>query len=57
MTDTRIAKDKYLFRDADHLNNRGASVTSYLLLQKLIKIGYLPKTADGYSSNQNDIKM
>lgn len=46
--DTRITQDKYLYSNSDHLNPKGAAIMSYLLLQKLIQKGYLPKSADGY---------
>jgi hypothetical protein len=51
-TNTPISHDRYLFANTDHLNERGASVLSYLLLQKLIEKGYLPKSADGYDYTQ-----
>jgi hypothetical protein len=44
----QLTKNYDLFSNSDHLNNIGATVTSYLLLQELIKAGYLPKEADGY---------
>lgn len=44
----QLTGDSYLYRDSDHLNPNGAAVLSYLLLQKLINQGYLPKSADGY---------
>ena len=47
LNDPRL-KSANLFGDADHLNKEGASVVSYLILQKLIRMGYLPKSADGY---------
>ena len=45
---TQITQNKYLFDNSDHLNNKGAAITSYLLLQELIKANYLPKKVDGY---------
>ena len=47
-TDERLTKNKYLFGSADHLNPKGAVIFSYLLLQRLIDKGYVPKNADGY---------
>lgn len=48
MTNKQITENKTLFSNSDHLNDKGASIVSYLLLQQLIQIHYLPKTADGY---------
>lgn len=48
-TITQLTGDSFLYRDSDHLNPQGAAVFSYLLLQKLIERGYLPKSANGYS--------
>lgn len=47
----KLTQDRYLYSNSDHLNGRGAAIASYLLLQQLIKDGYLPKTADGYDYN------
>lgn len=44
----QLTKNTDLFSNSDHLNTRGAAVTSYLLLRELIKAGYLPRDADGY---------
>lgn len=44
----QLTKNSDLFSNSDHLNSIGATVTSYLLLQKLIDAGYLSKEADGY---------
>lgn len=43
-----IAQNTSLFSNADHFNERGAAVFSYILLQELIDRGYLPPEADGY---------
>lgn len=43
-----IITKNFFYYDADHLNKNGAITFSYLLLQKLIKEGYLPKSTDGY---------
>lgn len=47
-SNTQLTKNKYLFGNSDHLNPKGAAITSYLLLKRLIDAGYLPKEADGY---------
>jgi hypothetical protein len=46
--DPRLTKNRLLFHNSDHLNYKGAAITSYVLLQHLIKQNYLPKAADGY---------
>lgn len=46
--DKRLTENRTLFSNSDHLNDKGASIVSYLLLQKLIDMYYLPKTADDY---------
>lgn len=43
-----VSANNRFFVNADHLNENGAIVFSYHLLQELISQGYLPKTADGY---------
>ncbi|HUQ85785.1 MAG TPA: hypothetical protein VM077_05670 [Candidatus Limnocylindrales bacterium] len=47
-TNSQLTNNKYLFSNSDHLNQKGAAITSYLLLQQLIEKGYLPKEVDGY---------
>lgn len=47
-TSDELTKHTELYADTDHLNGRGASVFSYLLLQRLIDHGYLTKSSDGY---------
>lgn len=44
----QLTENRYLFINSDHLNKKGALITSYLLLQELIDMKYLPKEADGY---------
>lgn len=44
----QLTRDTYLFRDSDHLNGKGATILSYLLLRYLVDKGYLPSSADGY---------
>jgi len=44
-----ISKDNYLFSNADHLNEKGAAIFSYVLLQELIDQEYLSPEDDGYS--------
>ena len=44
----QLIKNSNLFSNSDHLNTRGAAVPSHLLIQELIKAGYLPRDADGY---------
>jgi hypothetical protein len=46
--DLRITEKAHLYSNSDHLNRKGAVIFSYLLLQKLINMEYLPKSADGY---------
>jgi len=53
-TNTQLTQNRYLFSNSDHLNEKGAATVSYLLLQELIKIGYLPKEADGYDYTRQD---
>ncbi|MCL5969961.1 MAG: hypothetical protein M1450_00460 [Patescibacteria group bacterium] len=43
-----ITQKNLLYYDADHLNKEGSIIFSYILLQQLIKIHYLPQKADGY---------
>lgn len=45
---TALSANNEFFVNADHLNDTGAIVFSYQLLQELINRGYLPKTADLY---------
>jgi len=47
-TNTRIARDNFLFSNSDHLNESGAKVFSYYLLRTLIDNGYLSNDVDGY---------
>lgn len=46
--ETNLAHHPLLWGNADHLNNDGAKIMSYLLLQKLIAGNYVPTTADSY---------
>ena len=48
MKDPRLIDNLYVYTNSDHLNTDGASMVSYVILQQLIKMGYLPKSADGY---------
>jgi hypothetical protein len=47
-SDARLANNPSLYGNSDHLNAKGAAITSYLLLQSLIDNGLLPEKADGY---------
>lgn len=45
---TQLTQKSNLYSNSDHLNKRGAAIASYVILQKLIEMNYLPKEADGY---------
>lgn len=55
-TDRRLTTNKYLYSNSDHLNKKGAAITSYLLLQRLVEMNYLPKETNGYDYSENQKK-
>ncbi len=47
--ESSISAQPALFSNADHLNDDGEQIFSYVLLRSLIDRGYIPESADGYS--------
>lgn len=56
-TNPELLRNRYLYSNSDHLGKRGAPIVSYLLIQKLIDMGYLPKKADGYDYTPKKVQL